>query len=138
MNDRTFVIIKPDAVERGIAGEIIARFEKKGLKIVGLEYRQLDEKILAKHYAEHKGKGFYAELVAFMSRSPAITMVLEGPKDTWSAVRTIMGATNPMAAAPGTIRGDFGTLFTENQVHGSDGPESALREIKIFFPKLAK
>jgi nucleoside-diphosphate kinase len=138
MNDRTFVIIKPDAVERGIAGEIIARFEKKGLKIVGLEYRQLDEKILAKHYAEHKGKGFYAELVAFMSRSPAITMVLEGPKDTWSAVRTMMGATNPMAAAPGTIRGDFGTLFTENQVHGSDGPESALREIKIFFPKLAK
>jgi nucleoside-diphosphate kinase len=138
MADRTFVIIKPDAVERGIAGEIIARFEKKGLKIVGLEYRQLDEKILARHYAEHKGKGFYAELVAFMSRSPAITMVLEGPKDTWSAVRTMMGATNPMAAAPGTIRGDFGTLFTENQVHGSDGPESALREIKIFFPKLAK
>jgi nucleoside-diphosphate kinase len=138
MADRTFVIIKPDAVERGIAGEIIARFEKKGLKIVGLEYRQLDDKILARHYAEHKGKGFYAELVAFMSRSPAITMVLEGPKDTWSAVRTMMGATNPMAAAPGTIRGDFGTLFTENQVHGSDGPESALREIKIFFPKLAK
>jgi nucleoside-diphosphate kinase len=138
MADRTFVIIKPDAVERGIAGEIIARFEKKGLKIVGLEYRQLDEKILARHYAEHKGKGFYAELVAFMSRSPSITMVLEGPKDTWSAVRTMMGATNPMAAAPGTIRGDFGTLFTENQVHGSDGPESALREIKIFFPKLAK
>jgi nucleoside-diphosphate kinase len=138
MADRTFVIIKPDAVERGIAGEIIARFEKKGLKIVGLEYRQLDEKILARHYAEHKGKGFYAELVAFMSRSPAITMVLEGPKDTWSAVRTMMGATNPMSAAPGTIRGDFGTLFTENQVHGSDGPESALREIKIFFPKLAK
>jgi nucleoside-diphosphate kinase len=138
MNDRTFVIIKPDAVERGIAGEIIARFEKKGLKIVGLEYRQLDEKILARHYAEHKGKGFYAELVAFMSRGPAITMVLEGPKDTWSAVRTMMGATNPMAAAPGTIRGDFGTLFTENQVHGSDGPESAAREIKIFFPKLAK
>jgi nucleoside-diphosphate kinase len=138
MADRTFVIIKPDAVERGIAGEIIARFEKKGLKIIGLEYRQLDEKILAKHYAEHKGKGFYAELVAFMSRSPAITMVLEGPKDTWSAVRTMMGATNPMAAAPGTIRGDFGTLFTENQVHGSDSSESAAREIKIFFPKLAK
>ena len=138
MSERTFVIIKPDAVERGIAGEIIARFEKKGLKIVGLEHRQLDEKILAKHYAEHKGKGFYAELVAFMSRSPAITMVLEGPKDTWSAVRTMMGATNPMTADPGTIRGDFGTLFTENQVHGSDGPESALREIKIFFPKLAK
>ena len=138
MTDRTFVIIKPDAVERGIAGDIIARFEKKGLKIVGLEYRLLDEKILAKHYAEHKGKGFYAELVAFMSRSPAITMVLEGSKDTWSAVRTMMGATNPMAAAPGTIRGDFGTLFTENQVHGSDSLESAAREIKIFFPKLVK
>ena len=138
MSDCTFVIIKPDAVERGIAGEIIARFEHKGLKVIGLEYRQLDEKILAKHYAEHKGKGFYAELVAFMSRSPAITMVLEGPADTWQAVRTMMGATNPMVAAPGTIRGDYGTLFTENQVHGSDSPESAAREIKIFFPKLAK
>jgi nucleoside-diphosphate kinase len=138
MSDRTFVIIKPDAVERGIAGEIISRFERKGLKVIGLEYRLLDTDILARHYAEHVGKGFYADLVAFMSRSPAITMVLQGPTDTWQAVRTMMGATNPMSAAPGTIRGDYGTLFTENQVHGSDGAESAEREIGIFFPGLAK
>jgi nucleoside-diphosphate kinase len=138
MTDRTFVILKPDAVERQLVGEILSRFERKGLKIVALEYRQLDDKILARHYAEHKGKGFYAELVAFMSRSPAVTLVLEGPKETWKAVRSMVGATNPLDAAPGTVRGDYGTLFTENLVHGSDGPESAAREIKIFFPKLAK
>lgn len=138
MSDRTFVIIKPDAVERGLVGEIAGRFERKGLGIVAMELRQLDEKILARHYAEHKGKGFYADLVTFMSRGPALIMVLEGPEDTWKVVRTMMGATNPRDAAPGTIRGDLGTLFTENQVHGSDGPESAAREIKIFFPKLSK
>jgi nucleoside-diphosphate kinase len=136
MADRTFVILKPDAVERGLVGELLSRFERKGLKIVGLERRQLDEKILAKHYAEHKGKGFYPELVAFMSRSPVVTVVLESPKETWKVVRAMVGATNPLDAAPGTIRGDYGTLFTENLVHGSDGPESAAREIKIFFPKL--
>ena len=138
MSDRTFVIIKPDAVERGLVGEIAGRFERKGLKIIAMELRQLDVKVLARHYAEHKSKGFYPELVAFMSRSPAVCMVLEGPEETWKVVRAMMGSTNPRDAAPGTIRGDLGTLFTENQVHGSDGPESAAREIKIFFPKLAK
>lgn len=138
MSDRTFVILKPDSVERGLIGNITARFENKGLKVVAMELRQLDEKILARHYAEHKGKGFYAELVTFMSRGPVVTMVLEGPEETWKVVRTMMGVTNPRDAAPGTIRGDLGTLFTENLVHGSDGPESAAREIKIFFPKLAK
>ena len=138
MSDRTFVIVKPDAVERGLVGEILGRFERKGLKTIALEQRQLDDKTLARHYAEHKGKGFYADLVAFMSRSPAVCLVLEGPEETWKVVRTMMGATNPRDAAPGTIRGDLGTLFTENQVHGSDGPESAAREIKIFFPKLVK
>jgi nucleoside-diphosphate kinase len=136
MADRTFVILKPDAVERGLVGEILGRFERKGLTIVALEHRTLDEKILGRHYAEHKGKGFYGELVSFMSRGPVITLVLEGPQETWKVVRTMMGTTNPREAAPGSIRGDLGTLFTENLVHGSDGPESAAREIKIFFSRL--
>lgn len=136
MADRTFVIIKPDAVERGLAGEIISRFERKGLRIVALELRSLDEEVLGRHYEEHREKGFYAELVAFMSRGPVVTLVLEGPEDTWEVVRSMMGTTNPRKAAPGTIRGDLGILFTENLVHGSDGPESAAREIGIFFPAL--
>jgi nucleoside-diphosphate kinase len=138
MSDRTFVIIKPDAVERGLVGEILGRFERKGLVAIALEQRRLDLEILSRHYAEHVGKGFYDELVAFMSRGPVVVMVLEGPEDTWEVVRTMMGVTNPRKAAPGTIRGDLGTLFTENLVHGSDGPESAAREIEIFFPGLAE
>lgn len=134
--DRTFVICKPDAVERGLVGEILARFERKGLRIVALERRQLDRATLARHYAEHEGKGFYDSLVGFMSRSPAVLAVLEGPADTFKVVRTLMGATNPRDAAPGTIRGDFGNDLTENLVHGSDSPESAAREIGIFFPDL--
>ncbi len=134
MSDRTFVIVKPDAVQRGLVGEILGRFERKGLAIVAMEMRTLDADILARHYEEHVGKPFYADLVAFMSSGPVVTAVLEGPEDTWEVVRTMMGATNPRKAAPGTIRGDLGTLFTENQVHGSDGPESAAREIGIFFP----
>jgi nucleoside-diphosphate kinase len=136
MADRTFVIIKPDAAERGLVGEILARFERKGLRLVALEQRQLDEAVLARHYEEHVGKGFYADLVAFMSRSPAVVAVLEGPEDTWKVVRTMMGPTNPREAPPGTIRGDLGTLLTENLVHGSDGPESAAREVANFFPGL--
>ncbi|HEX9260775.1 MAG TPA: nucleoside-diphosphate kinase [Acidimicrobiales bacterium] len=136
MSDRTFVIIKPDAVERGLVGEIIGRFERKHLKIVALEHRTLDAEILARHYAEHVEKSFYPELVSFMSRGPVVTMVVEGPEDTWEVVRTMMGTTTPRKAAPGTIRGDLGILFTENLVHGSDGPESAAREIGIFFPDL--
>ena len=136
MADRTLVIIKPDAVERGLTGEILARFERKGLRLVALELRLLDETILARHYEEHVGKGFYDDLVAFMSRSPAVVAVLEGPEDTWKVVRTLMGPTNPREAPPGTIRGDLGTLLTENLVHGSDGPESAAREVAVFFPDL--
>jgi nucleoside-diphosphate kinase len=136
MSDRTFVIIKPDAVERGLAGEITSRFERKGLRIVALEMRNLDKDILAVHYAEHVGKGFYVDLVEFMSRGPVITMVVEGPEDTWEVVRNMMGATNPRKADPGTIRGDLGILFTENLVHGSDSAGSAAREIGIFFPDL--
>jgi nucleoside-diphosphate kinase len=136
MSDRTLVLLKPDAVERKLVGEIIGRFEAKNLDIVAMDQRQLDTDILAKHYEEHVGKGFYAYLVEFMSRGPIVAMVVEGPEDTWEVVRTMMGATNPRKAAPGTIRGDLGILFTENLVHGSDSLASAEREIGIFFPNL--
>jgi nucleoside-diphosphate kinase len=132
--DRTFVICKPDAVERGLVGEILTRFERKGLRIVALEQRLLDRDTLAKHYEEHVGKGFYDDLVAFMSRGPAVVLVLEGPQDTFKVVRTLMGATNPRESAPGTIRGDLGIELTENLVHGSDSQESAEREIGVWFP----
>ena len=134
--DRTFVICKPDAVERGLVGEIVSRFERTGLRIVAAELRRLDRATLARHYAEHEGKGFYEDLVQFMSRGPAVVLVLEGPADTFKVVRAMMGATNPRDAAPGTIRGDLGIELTENLVHGSDSPESASREIAIFFPDL--
>ncbi len=134
---RTLVICKPDAVERGYVGEIVSRFERKGLRLVAAELRQLDTDTLGRHYEEHVGKGFYDDLVAFMSRSPAFVAVVEGPDDTFAIVRTLMGPTNPAAAPPGTIRGDFGTIMTENLVHGSDSNESAEREIAIFFPGLA-
>lgn len=136
MSDRTLVLLKPDAVERKLTGEVISRFEAKNLDIVAMELRQLDADTLAKHYEEHVGKGFYGELVEFMSRGPVVAMVVEGPEDTWQVVRNMMGATNPRDAAPGTIRGDLGILFTENLVHGSDSLDSATREIGIFFPNL--
>lgn len=136
MSNRTLVLLKPDAVERQLVGSIVSRFETKGLKIVAMELRTLDAAILERHYEEHKGKGFYAELVAFMSRSPVVALVVEGPEDTWEIVRGMMGTTNPRSAAPGTIRGDYGTIFTENLVHGSDSAASAAREIGIFFPNL--
>ena len=136
MSNRTLVLLKPDAVERGLVGNVLSRFENKGLKIVAMELRKLDSAILARHYEEHQGKGFYNDLVAFMSRNPVVAMVIEGPEDTWEIVRNMMGATNPRSAAPGTIRGDLGTIFTENLVHGSDSADSAAREINIFFPSL--
>ena len=136
MSNRTLVLLKPDAVERQLVGSIVSRFETKGLKIVAMELRTLDAAILERHYEEHKGKGFYAELVSFMSRGPVLALVVEGPEDTWEILRNMMGATNPRNAAPGTIRGDFGTLFTENLIHGSDSAASAAREIGIFFPNL--
>ena len=134
--DRTFVICKPDAVERGLVGEIIMRFERKGLRIVAAELRTLDRQTLGRHYEEHEGKPFYDDLIGFMSRGPAVVIVLEGPADTFRVVRAMMGLTNPRDAAPGTIRGDLGIELTENLVHGSDSPESAAREIAIFFPNL--
>lgn len=133
---RTLVICKPDAVERGLVGEIIGRFERKGLTLAALELRLLDADLLARHYEEHVGKPFYDGLTAFMSRSPALVAVLEGPDDTYAIVRSMMGATNPAEAPSGTIRGDLGTATTENLVHGSDSNESAEREIGLFFPDL--
>ena len=134
--NRTLIICKPDAVERGLVGQILSRFETKGFSIVAAELRTLDADTLARHYEEHVGKGFYDDLVAFMSRGPALVAVIEGPERTWETVRGMMGATNPMTSAPGTIRGDFGIEFTENLIHGSDSSESAAREIGIFFPEL--
>jgi nucleoside-diphosphate kinase len=134
--DRTLVICKPDAVERGLVGEIIGRFERRNLKVVALDLRSVDEETAARHYEEHQGKGFYGELISFITRSPAVVLVVEGPEDTWKVARTMIGATNPRDAAPGTIRGDLGILFTENLVHGSDSAESAKREIDIWFPGL--
>ena len=136
MSDRTLVLLKPDAVERGLVGQIVQRFELKGLRIVAMDLRTLDTDTLARHYEEHVGKGFYDDLVSFMGRGPVVAMVLEGPEDTWEVVRTLVGATNPRKADPGTIRGDLATLTGENLVHGSDGPESAEREIGLFFPNL--
>lgn len=134
---RTLVIAKPDAVERNLVGEILGRLERKGLKLVAAELRHISAETAAQHYAEHQGKSFYDDLVSFITRSPAFVFVVEGPEDTWKIVRTLMGATNPVEAAPGTIRGDLGTLFTENLIHGSDSEESAQREIAIFFPGLS-
>ena len=136
MSNRTLVLLKPDAVERGLVGAILSRFEQKGLRIAAMELRTLDAGTLARHYEEHVGKGFYADLVQFMSRGPVVALALEGPENTWEVVRTMMGATNPRNAAPGTIRGDLGILFTENLVHGSDSLASAERELGIFFPNL--
>jgi nucleoside-diphosphate kinase len=136
MSDQTFVICKPDAVERGLVGEIIGRFEAKGLTLVAAELRTIDAATAQQHYGEHEGKPFFADLVAFITRSPALLLVLEGP-EAFKVVRTLMGATNPREAAPGTIRGDLAIEMTENLVHGSDSPESAAREIALFFPGLA-
>ena len=130
---QTLVLCKPDAVERSLVGEIISRFEKKGLKIAALRMLTIGPELAEKHYAEHIGKPFYNDLVDFIGRSPAVAMVIEGPEDTWEIVRKMMGATNAAQAEPGTIRGDFSALFTENLVHGSDSAESAMREIEIFF-----
>lgn len=132
--DRTLVICKPDAVERGLVGTIISRFEQRLLRIAAAELVTIDEALAARHYAEHVDKPFYPELLAFIGRSPAMVLAIEGPQDTWKVVRDMMGATNPRESAPGTIRGDLGIDFTENLVHGSDSLESAQRELGIFFP----
>ncbi len=136
MSNRTLVLAKPDAVERGLVGEIVARLERKQLQIVALELRHLDADFAGRHYEEHRGKPFFPDLVAFITRSALVAMVVEGGPDTWAVVRRLMGATNPRDAEPGTIRGDLALEMTENLVHGSDGPDAATREISLFFPTL--
>lgn len=136
---RTLVICKPDAVERGLVGEIIGRLERKGLSLARAELRTIDRETAGNHYGEHEGKPFFEDLLAFITRSPSMLLVVEGPDeagdDVFAIVRSMMGTTNPAQAASGTIRGDFGLVVTENLVHGSDSVESAEREIGIFFPR---
>lgn len=130
--ERTFVMIKPDGVQRGLVGEIIRRYEQKGFKIVAMKLMQVTRELAEKHYAEHKGKPFFEGLVSYITSGPVVAMVLEG-KGVIAAVRAMNGATNPAQAAPGTIRGDLAIEVGRNVVHGSDSPESAEREIAIYF-----
>jgi nucleoside-diphosphate kinase len=130
--ERTLVLLKPDAVQRGLVGRILARFEEKGLKLVGLKLRQFPRDLLQEHYAVHRGRPFYDGLLAYMTSGPVVALALEGV-GAIEVVRGLMGATNARSAAPGTIRGDFGMSFSNNLVHGSDGVESARRELALFF-----
>jgi nucleoside-diphosphate kinase len=133
--DRTLILVKPDAFARGLTGEIIARFERKGLRIVALQHMVLTEAIAQSHYAEHDGKPFFGELVEFITSGPLVAMVLEG-YEAVVAARQVIGSTNPLEAAPGSIRGDFALEIGKNMVHGSDSNESAAREAALFFPDL--
>jgi nucleoside-diphosphate kinase len=133
--DRTLILVKPDAFERGLTGEIIARFERKGLKIVALKHMVVERGQAEEHYAEHSEKPFFGELVEFITGGPLVAMVLEG-YEAVKAARQVIGATNPLEAAPGSIRGTYGLEVQTNLVHGSDSPESAAREAGIFFPEL--
>ncbi|MFJ3585042.1 nucleoside-diphosphate kinase [Streptomyces sp. NPDC090127] len=137
MSQRTLVLLKPDAVRRGLIGEIIGRIERKaGWTISALELRELSQETLEQHYGEHKGKPFYEPLMGFMQSGPVVALVVEGER-VIEGLRTLAGPTDPIAATPGSIRGDFGTIVRENLIHASDSEESAIREMKIFFPGLA-
>jgi nucleoside-diphosphate kinase len=133
--ERTLILVKPDAFARGLSGEIIARFERKGLAIVALRHMTVDRELAERHYAEHAERPFFGELVEFITSGPIVAMVLEGPNAVKAARQTI-GATDPLEAATGSIRGDFATEMGANMVHGSDSPESAVREAGLFFPEL--
>ena len=133
--DRTLILVKPDAFARGLTGEILARFERKGLRIVALKHLQVTEDVAQRHYAEHDGKPFFGELVEFITSGPLVAMVLEG-YEAVVAARQVIGSTNPLEAAPGSIRGDFALEIGQNMVHGSDSNESAAREAGLFFPNL--
>jgi nucleoside-diphosphate kinase len=134
--DRTLILVKPDAFARSLTGEIIARFERKGLRLVALRQLVVDRELAERHYAEHTERPFFGELVEFITSGPLVAMVLEG-EDAVPAARQVIGATNPLEAAPGSIRGDFATETGRNMVHGSDSPESAAREAALFFPEFA-
>jgi nucleoside-diphosphate kinase len=135
VSERTLVLVKPDAVRRGLVGEVLGRLERKGLSLVALQLRQIDVGIAERHYAEHREKPFFADLVEFITSGPLVSLVVEGP-NAIAAVRAVMGGTDPVKAHPGSIRGDYALEITYNLVHGSDSPESAAREIAIFFPDL--
>ena len=130
--ERTLILVKPDAFARGLTGEIVARFERKGLKITAMRHMQVTEDLAKQHYAEHDGKPFFGELVEFITSGPIVALVLEG-ESAIKAARQVIGATNPLEAAPGSIRGDFAIAVGQNMVHGSDSPESGEREAKLFF-----
>jgi nucleoside-diphosphate kinase len=134
--ERTLILVKPDAFARGLTGEIVARFERKGLKIVAMRHMQVTEDLAKQHYAEHDGKPFFGELVEFITSGPLVAMVLEGDSAI-RAARQVIGATNPLEATTGSIRGDFATEVGKNMVHGSDAPESGTREAGLFFPELS-
>src|ERR671929_873850 len=134
-SERTLILVKPDAFARGLTGEIIARFERKGLRITALKHMQVTEDLAKQHYAEHEGKPFFGELVEFITSGPIVAMVLEG-ESAITAARQVIGATNPLEAVPGSIRGDFAVAVGQNMVHGSDSAESAAREAGLFFPDL--
>jgi nucleoside-diphosphate kinase len=134
--NRTLILVKPDAFARSLTGEILARFERKGLRIAALKHMTVARDLAERHYAEHASKPFFGELVQFITSGPIVAMVLEGP-DAVRAARQVIGATNPLEAAPGSIRGDFAIDMGQNMVHGSDSPESAEREAALFFPDLA-
>ncbi len=136
MSERTLVLVKPDGVARGLVGEVLGRIERKGFRIVAMELRTLPREVAETHYGEHKDKPFFGDLVAFITGGPLVAAVIEGPAAI-ASWRTMMGATNPANAAPGTIRGDLATETQNNVTHGSDSPESAAREIALFFPGLA-
>ncbi len=133
--ERTLILVKPDAFARNLSGEIIARFERKGLHLAALQQMTVSRELASQHYAEHEGKGFYGELVDFITSGPLVAMVLEG-ESAITAARQVIGATNPLEANTGSIRGDYAVSVGQNMVHGSDAPESAAREIGLFFPGL--
>src|SRR5436305_8748877 len=133
--ERTLILVKPDAFERNLTGEIIARFERKGLRLRALKLMTMTRELAEQHYAEHEGKPFYEELVSFITSGPLVAMVLEG-QEAVAAARQVIGATNPIQAAPGSIRGDYAVEVGQNMVHGSDAPASAAREVGLFFPDL--
>jgi nucleoside-diphosphate kinase len=134
--ERTLVLCKPDAVERGLVGEVVDRLERKGLRLVAMDLRVLDEAVAKAHYAEHEGKPFFGELVSFITSGALVAICVEG-LDAVAAVRALMGPTNPVQAPPGSIRGDYGLDIGRNLVHGSDSAASAAREIELFFPELS-
>jgi nucleoside-diphosphate kinase len=135
VSERTLVLVKPDGVRRGLAGEVISRLERKGLTLVAMELRTLDRATAEQHYAEHKERPFFGELVEFITSAPLVALVVEGPNAV-AGTRRLMGVTNPVEATPGSIRGDYALEIGQNLVHGSDSPESAAREIGIFFPSV--